>query len=343
MSKGTILVTGGCGYIGSHTIVELIQSGYEVVCIDSLINSDQESLRGVEAITGQAVKNINVDLAKDHAAATIIELGIHFDGIIHFAALKSVGESVAEPLKYYSNNIKSLIAALEIAGHYSTPAFVFSSSCTVYGQTDQLPVHEDLPFMTAGSAYGRSKQMCEQIMMDACNAPGATGKVISLRYFNPAGAHASHLLGESPINVALNLVPVITETAIGKRDSLTVYGNDYDTRDGTCIRDFVHIMDLARAHVLALDALLEGRQKNIFEAYNLGIGKGVTVLEAIHAFEKVSGVALNYSLGPRREGVLPAMYADNRKISEQLQWQPQFNIADIMRDAWAWEQVRSGK
>ncbi|MFN8280283.1 MAG: UDP-glucose 4-epimerase GalE [Saprospiraceae bacterium] len=343
MSKKTILVTGGCGYIGSHTIVELLQAGFEVVCADSLINSDEDSLCGVKAITGRTVHNIKVDLAADHATSYIIGQGIHFDGIIHFAALKSVNESVVEPLSYYSNNIKSMITALEIARHFGTEAFVFSSSCTVYGQTDQLPVYEDLPFMLTGSAYGRTKQMCEQILIDLCNSPNAKGKVISLRYFNPAGAHTSHLLGESPINPPLNLVPVITETAIGKRESLTVYGNDYDTRDGTCIRDFIHVMDLARAHVLALDSIMKGHQKNNFEAYNLGIGKGVTVLEAIYAFEKVTGVSLNYSLGPRREGDLPAMFADNRKISQHLHWQPQFNIEDIMRDAWAWEKVRSGK
>ncbi|MEO6191132.1 MAG: UDP-glucose 4-epimerase GalE, partial [Saprospiraceae bacterium] len=244
-------------------------------------------------------------------------------------------------LFYYDNNLKSLLNILKLANLWKVKSFVFSSSCTVYGETSELPVHEDLPFLPTNSPYGRSKQMCEQIIFDHYTSPNSSGKAISLRYFNPAGAHSSHLIGESPINAPLNLVPVITETAIGKRNGFIIYGDDYPTRDGTCIRDYIHVMDLARAHTLALENILNNHQVQKIECYNLGIGEGVSVLEAIKAFESCTKIKLNYTIGPRRPGDLSAMYADNSKVKSKLKWSPTFNIQAIMNDAWIWETKRN--
>lgn len=339
-SMKKILVTGGTGYIGSHTIVDLIRAGYEVLSVDNLINSDESVLDAVEQITGVRVRNVRKDLSDPDAADFLKnELGT-MDGVIHFAALKSVGESVQQPLRYYQNNLNSLIQLLHWVEDCRIPHLIFSSSCTVYGDTDVLPVHEELPFLPTGSPYGRSKQMCEEIIQDFYKDRSTDRKALSLRYFNPAGAHESGLMGESPINPPLNLVPVITETAIGRRKEMTVYGCDYPTRDGSCIRDYVHVMDLARAHTLALRRLESGDQKVVVDAINLGMGQGVTVLEAIHAFEETTGLKLNYHLGPRRPGDLPAVYADKRKAAQLLGWNPERDIRRIMSDAWAWEKAR---
>ncbi|MDQ3141352.1 MAG: UDP-glucose 4-epimerase GalE [Bacteroidota bacterium] len=334
-----IVVTGGCGYIGSHTMVDLIQQGYQVVSVDSLINSDEDVLDGIYRITGAHIKNHILDLTQEENVHILKELEPDIDGIIHFAALKAVGESVQKPLLYYHNNVKSLLNILQLISDQKIPSFIFSSSCTVYGETTKLPVSETDPFLPTGSPYGRSKQMGELMMQDYYLH--ANIKSISLRYFNPAGAHESALIGESSINPALNLVPVITETAIRKRNSFTVFGTDYPTRDGSCIRDYIHVMDLARAHTLALQYLEKNSSALGFEAFNLGIGEGVSVLEAIRAFEEENQLKLNYKMGERRAGDLPAMYANYEKAKKYLSWTPQQNIRDIMRTAWAWEKVRS--
>lgn len=337
MPKAKILVTGACGYIGSHTIVELLENGYDVVCLDSLINSTDEVLKGIYKITGKLLSNIKIDLAKDNAVDQLLTHCGEVDGIIHFAALKAVSESVEFPLWYYDNNIKSLLNILQFINKNHIKAFVFSSSCTVYGNTNQLPVHENLPFNETNSPYGRSKQMCEQIIKDFFQT-SENQQAISLRYFNPAGAHRSYHIGELPINPPMNLVPIITETAIGIRDKIIIHGNNYQTRDGTCIRDYIHVMDLARAHSLALKKILNNEFKSRLDCYNLGIGNGVSVLEAIEAFEKSTGIKLKYEIGPRRPGDIPAIYADNSKIKNELSWTPQYNIHDIMIDAWRWQQ-----
>lgn len=334
-----ILVTGGCGYIGSHTIVDLLNNGFEVVSADNLCNSDDEVLDGIEAITGRRVQNYAIDLCDLAATRQIFIAHPGMAGIIHFAALKMVGESVQQPLRYFHNNLNSLLNVLACMQEFGVPNLIFSSSCSVYGNAAELPVTEDTPWQEAESPYGRSKQMGEQIIRDVLPAsPGLQSML--LRYFNPAGAHESALIGEAPTNAASNLVPVITETAIGLRPEMTVFGADYPTRDGSCLRDYIHVMDLAEAHTKALQYLLEKRNASPCEVFNLGIGEGVTVLEAIRAFEKVSGAALPYRLGPARPGDVVAVYADKTRAAELLGWNPSRNIEDIMRSAWAWEQRR---
>ena len=335
MSKGTILVTGGCGYIGSHTIVDLYEFGYDVISVDNGINSNLNTLNQVKDIIGVKVKNYNIDLCDFDAVKQLFE-NENINGVIHFAALKAVGESTEKPFLYFRNNNQSLLNILEAMDIYNVENLIYSSSCTVYGNASENPVNELTTWQEAESPYGRTKQMGEQMIQDCTNLKG--GKAILLRYFNPAGAHTSGLLGESPIVKALNLVPAITETASGKRDSLTVFGNDYPTRDGSCVRDYIHVMDLARAHTLAVDRLLNGKQEKAVDTFNLGIGEGVTVLEAIKAFEKVSGGKLNYHIGARRPGDVVAIYADASKANELLNWKPEFSIEDIMDTAWRWEQ-----
>lgn len=335
-----IIVTGGCGYIGSHTIVELIQAGYEVVSVDNLINSDESVLLSIEKITGVKVKNYNLDLSNISSIDYLVQHEDQILGIIHFAALKAVGDSVKYPLRYYHNNVSSLMNVLHWIELKNIPNLIFSSSCTVYGETEKLPVDESASFKETSSPYGKTKQMCEEIILDTFSSWN-NKQAISLRYFNPAGAHHSHLIGESPINAPQNLVPVITETAMGKRSAMTVFGTDYNTRDGSCIRDYIHVMDLAEAHVLALQYLITGKQQSKVDAYNLGIGEGVSVLEAIHAFELVSGIKLNYKLGEKRPGDLPAIYADLNKAKTNLLWSPKKTMEDIMLDAWQWEQKRN--
>ena len=338
MSK-KILVTGGTGYIGSHTIIDLIENGFMPVSLDNGVNSDPSILDQVELITGVKVKHYAVDLC-DYVATRAIFENEGFEGVIHFAALKAVGESVEQPFKYFRNNLNSTLNALELSREFGVKAFIFSSSCTVYGNVEVSPVTESTPLMDAASPYGRTKQMGEQMIQDTISS-GTCTKAIILRYFNPAGAHTSGLIGEAPTNQALNLVPVITETAVGKRSSMFVFGTDYPTRDGSCIRDYVHVMDLAHAHTLALRSIVEDQQTLPIEIYNLGIGAGASVLEVIHAFEKVTGQRLNYEITNRRPGDVVAIYANYEKAKNQLFWEPQFNIEDIMRTAWDWEIKRS--
>ena len=335
-----VLVTGGCGYIGSHTIVDLVDSGFEVISIDNLSNASEDALEGVAKIIGRPIKNYVVDLCDLTATRQVFEEHPDIVGIIHFAALKSVGESVFEPIRYFDNNLNSLLNIMRCAKEYDVPNVIFSSSCSVYGNAKELPVTESTPFQPAESPYARTKQMGEHILKDFAIA-NASIKSIALRYFNPAGAHESALIGESSRNKASNLVPVITETAIGKRESMTVFGGDYDTRDGSCIRDYIHVMDLANAHTKCLEYLLANKNESNFEVFNVGIGEGVTVIEAINAFEKVAGQKLNYTIGDRRPGDVIAIYATIDKSSNILGWIPKRGIEEIMDTAWRWEKVRS--
>lgn len=336
MSK--ILVTGGCGYIGSHTLVDLIDNGFEVISIDNLVNASASILDGVKSITGKTVQNYPVDLCDKGATRAVFQAHPDIAGIIHFAALKYVGESVEKPLLYFQNNLDSLLNILECMLEFGVNHIIFSSSCSVYGNATELPVTESTPFQKAESPYARTKQMGEQILEDVCFQEKGINAVI-LRYFNPAGAHETTLIGEAA-TAATNLVPVITETAAGKRASMTVFGADYPTRDGSCVRDYIHVMDLANAHTKAIQYLLANQQESNCEIFNLGIGEGVTVLEAIQAFEDVSGQKLNYILGPRRAGDVVAIYANNDRAVQRLGWQAKRSISDIMRSAWEWEQKR---
>jgi len=337
-----ILVTGGLGYIGSHTIIHLLDNGFDLVSIDDLSNAKASVVHNIEAITGKRVTNYPIDLKDLEATKGVFRKEGPFAGIIHFAASKHVGESVEKPLKYFRNNLVGLLNVLDCMREFGTENLIFSSSCSVYGNATELPVTETTQRQDAESPYGRTKQMGEDILRDVTkNIPGIT--TVLLRYFNPAGAHPSGMNGEDPSNKASNLVPVITETAIGKREQMTVFGNDYDTRDGSCIRDYIHVMDLASAHTLALEYLLEGRNEAACEVFNLGIGEGVTVIEAIQAFEKTTGQKLNYTIGPRRAGDVEAIYANYKKAAERLGWEPNFTIDDIMSSAWKWEQRRTEK
>ncbi|HLU93631.1 MAG TPA: UDP-glucose 4-epimerase GalE [Membranihabitans sp.] len=335
-NKKKILVTGGCGYIGSHTIIDLLDEGYDVFSVDNYSNSSPETLTQIEAVTGQRIVNYEVDLRDRGRLFEVLEKEGRIDGLIHFAALKAVGESVQMPLEYFDNNINGLINVLEAQKKYNIPAHIFSSSCSIYGNADELPVTETTPVKEAESPYARTKQMCEDIIRDF-TVPHSDFNFVLLRYFNPAGAHESGLIGESPINPPANLVPVITETAFGLREQMTVFGTDYDTRDGSCVRDYIHIMDLARAHTLSLRYLMEGKSQTSVEIFNVGTGTGVTVLEAIEAFESSTGKNLNYSLGPRRPGDVIAVFADNKKARRDLGWNPTRSIRDIMKTAWEWE------
>jgi UDP-glucose 4-epimerase len=335
-----ILVTGGCGYIGSHTIVDLVQHGYEVISIDNNSRSSSRILEGVERIVGKSIKNYKVDLCNYDDTYAVIQENADLAGIIHFAAYKSVGESVEQPLLYFENNLLSLINLLKCVDEFKIPHFVFSSSCTVYGNPDVIPVTEETPPKPAESPYGYTKQMGEQIVSETIKHSVSTA--ILLRYFNPVGAHPSGLIGELPVGKPQNLVPAITQTAFGKIQQLTVFGTDYPTRDGSCVRDFIHVCDLAHAHTLALDYLISLKNFSPCEVYNLGTGNGVTVLEAIHAFEKVSGQKLNYQLGPRRAGDVVAIYANNDKARDFLGWVANYSLDEMMKTAWQWEQnIRS--
>ena len=335
-----ILVTGGCGYIGSHTIVDLVQHGYEVISIDNNSRSSSRILEGVERIVGKSIKNYKVDLCNYDDTYAVIQENADLAGIIHFAAYKSVGESVEQPLLYFENNLLSLINLLKCVDEFKIPHFVFSSSCTVYGNPDIIPVTEETPPKPAESPYGYTKQMGEQIVSETIKHSVSTA--ILLRYFNPVGAHPSGLIGELPVGKPQNLVPAITQTAIGKIQQLTVFGTDYPTRDGSCVRDFIHVCDLAHAHTLALDYLISLKNFSPCEVYNLGTGNGVTVLEAIHAFERVSGQKLNYQLGPRRAGDVVAIYANNDKARDFLGWEANYSLDEMMKTAWQWEQnIRS--
>ena len=334
MSK--ILVTGGCGYIGSHTIVDLVENGYDVISVDNNSRSNPRILEGVEKITGKKIKNYKVDLCNFDDTFAIFQENEDIIGIIHFAAYKAVGESVEQPLMYFENNLTSLINLLKCVQEFEIPYFVFSSSCTVYGNPDQIPVTEFTPPKPAESPYGYTKQMGEQIINEF--AKSVSTKCVLLRYFNPVGAHPTALIGELPIGRPANLVPAITQTAIGKLPQMKVYGNDYPTRDGSCIRDFIHVSDIAHAHTASMDYLVANRQFKKCEVFNLGSGNGVTVLEAINAFEKVTGIKLNYVIGPRRPGDVIAIYANNDHAKKQLGWNPKYSLDDMMSTAWKWEQ-----
>jgi UDP-glucose 4-epimerase len=332
----TILVTGGCGYIGAHTLVDLIENGFNVISADNLSRASESSLLGVEKITGKKVKNYAIDLTNKKETEIIFNENPNITGIIHFAAYKAVGESVEQPLEYYDNNIGSLVNLLQMAVRYHVKHFIFSSSCTVYGNPDRIPVTENTPLQMAASPYGATKQMGETIVKDASIAyPLST---ILLRYFNPVGAHPSTAIGELPIGRPQNLVPAITQTAIGKLPTMQVHGNDYDTRDGSCIRDYIHVCDIAHAHTLALQFSIKNNSEKSCEVFNLGTGNGITVLEAIHAFEKVSGVKLNYEIGPRRAGDIVSIYANNDKAVNQLGWNCKYGLDEMMQTAWQWEQ-----
>ncbi len=337
-----VLVTGGCGYIGSHTIVDLLDNGFDVVSIDSFVNSSDEAINGIDKITGKRIKNYAVDLCDLEATRKVFAENKDIVGVIHFAALKSVGESVEKPLWYFKNNIESLLNVLSVCKEFGVQNLIFSSSCSVYGNATELPVTETTSFQAAESPYARTKQMGEHMIRDYCHTYTDFNAIL-LRYFNPAGAHKSAFLGEAPINPALSLVPVITETAIGKREKVTVFGNDYDTRDGSCIRDYIHVMDLANAHTKSMQYALDNKNEAACEVFNLGIGEGVSVLEAIEAFEKVTQQKLNYEIGPRRAGDVVAIYSNYKKAAEKLSWEPSRNIEDIMSTAWEWEKKRSAK
>jgi len=330
-----ILVTGGCGYIGSHTLVDLIENGYEVISVDNNSRSHASVLEGIAKITGKTVKNYKVDLCNFDDTFAIFQENEDIQGIIHFAAYKAVGESVQKPLMYFENNLYSLINLLKCVQEFSTPWFVFSSSCTVYGEPDQPVVTESSPIKPAASPYGATKQMGEEILSQFQKT--SKTQCILLRYFNPVGAHPSILIGELPIGKPQNLVPAITQTAIGKLPKLTVFGDDYPTRDGSCVRDFIHVSDIAHAHTLAIRYLEHGLNKSGTEVFNLGTGNGVTVLEVIHSFEKVSKVKLNYEIGPRRPGDIIAIYANNDKAKQVLGWQPKYSLDEMMKTAWDWE------
>lgn len=334
MSK--ILVTGGSGYIGTHTIVDLVQNGYEVINIDNFSRSTPQMMEGVEKILNKKIKTYNVDLCNFDDTYAVFQENTDIKGIIHFAAYKAVGESVEQPLLYFENNLLSLINLLKCVKDFQIPHFVFSSSCTVYGNPDEIPVTEATIPKPAESPYGYTKQMGEQIVSETIKSIPSTA--ILLRYFNPVGAHPSGLIGELPIGRPQNLVPAITQTAIGKLPGMTVHGTDYDTRDGSCIRDYIHVSDLAHAHTLALNYLIQQKNFTACEVFNLGSGNGITVLEAIKAFEKVSGVKLNYQLGPRRSGDVVAIYANYDKAKSLLGWEPAYSLDDMMKTAWQWEQ-----
>jgi len=332
----TILVTGGCGYIGAHTIVDLIENGFNVISVDNLSRASDQSIVGIEKITGKKIKNYKVDLTDKVATENIFIENLGITGIIHFAAYKAVGESVELPLEYYENNLFSLVHLLQMSVKYHVKHFIFSSSCTVYGNPDTTRVTEATPLQTAASPYGATKQMGEVIVKDAAHTYPISA--ILLRYFNPVGAHPSTAIGELPIGRPQNLVPAITQTAIGKLPKMQVHGTDYNTRDGSCIRDYIHVCDIAHAHTLALQYSIKKNQEKFCEVFNLGTGNGITVLEAIQAFEKVSGVKLNYEIGPRRAGDIVAIYANNDKAVKELGWNCKYGLDEMMLTAWQWEQ-----
>ncbi|PKP50297.1 MAG: UDP-glucose 4-epimerase GalE [Bacteroidetes bacterium HGW-Bacteroidetes-11] len=336
-----ILVTGGTGYIGSHTAVELLKKGYDVVIIDNLSNSHATVIDRIEDITGKKPEFHQFDLIDREKTAAFFADHSDLDGIIHFAAFKAVGESMTDPLMYYRNNLDSLINILQGMKDNGIKNLVFSSSCTVYGQPDELPVKETSPIKEAWSPYGNTKQMSEEILRFSVAAHGL--KTIALRYFNPIGAHDSALIGELPLGVPNNLVPFITQTAIGLRKSLSVFGSDYDTPDGTAIRDYIHVVDLAKAHVIAVDRMIAGKGKSDMEIFNLGTGNGFSVLEVIQSFERVSGQKLNYQIVDRRPGDIEKVWADTSFANDELGWKAELSLDEMMASAWKWEKALAEK
>lgn len=335
--KGKILVTGGAGYIGSHTAVELQNAGYEVIIIDNLSNSQEDMIDGIERITGKRPVFEKLDCNNLDGLKKLFEKYKGINGIIHFAASKAVGESVQKPLLYYRNNLTSLINLLELMPQYNIPNIVFSSSCTVYGEPDKNPIDETAPIKPAESPYGNTKQINEEIIQDTVKS-GAPIKSIILRYFNPIGAHPSAEIGELPNGVPQNLIPYITQTAIGIREQLSVFGDDYNTPDGSCIRDFINVVDLAKAHVIAIDRMMGNKADEKVEIFNLGTGNGVSVLQLIDTFEKVSGVKLNYKIVGRRNGDIEKIWADPKKANNVLGWTAKETLDDTVASAWKWQQ-----
>ena len=323
-----ILVTGGAGYIGSHTLVELSANDFEPIILDNLCNTSIQNIQGAEKIIGKSISFYNVDCTDEDALNAVFEQEKSIEGAIHFAAFKSVEESVREPEKYHSNNIGSLQVLLNVMKKHNVENIIFSSSCTVYGSPDILPVSESAPFKKAESPYGETKQLCEELLNNTKISS------ISLRYFNPIGSHESGVIGDCSSDKASNLVPIITETAIGKREQITVFGDDYDTPDGTCLRDYIHVVDLANAHVKALQYVTKNKGKS---AFNIGTGNGVSVLQAIHIFEKVNNIKVNYKIGPRRAGDVEKIYSDNTLSTNELKWKAQKTLDTAMLSAWKWE------
>ena len=338
--KEMVLVSGGAGYIGSHTAVELINAGYDVVVADNLSNSDMSGVEGVRKITGVDVPFVNVDCCDKEAFRKLFEQ-YNFNSVIHFAAYKAVGESVTDPMKYYRNNLLSFMNVVELMREFSRPNIVFSSSATVYGEADELPVTELTPRKPATPAYGNTKQMCEDILRDSVNAYDGL-KGIALRYFNPIGAHPSALIGELPRGVPQNLVPFITQTAAGIRECLSVFGDDYDTPDGSCLRDYIDVVDLAKAHVVAITRMIEDKNKQKYEIFNVGTGNGVSVLELVESFQRVNELKLNYKIAPRRPGDVVAIWADTRLANEELGWKAERTLEETLASAWAWEKHIAG-
>jgi UDP-glucose 4-epimerase len=334
-----VLVTGGLGYIGSHTVVELQEAGYEVVIIDDLSNAELDVVDKIEKITGTRPRFEQMDL-RNKSAVTDFFKRYQIDGIIHFAASKAVGESVENPLLYYENNLHSLVYLLQQCGHHKISNFIFSSSCTVYGEPDHLPITEDAPVKQAMSPYGNTKQISEEIIFDTCAASSLQS--ISLRYFNPIGAHESGEIGELPKGTPQNLVPFITQTAAGLRAQLSVFGDDYPTPDGSCIRDYIHVVDLAKAHVVAIKRLFSEENESPYEVYNLGTGRGSSVLEIVKAFEKITGKKLNYKIVDRRPGDVISVYADTTKANKVLGWKTEKSMEEALASAWKWEQKVRG-
>lgn len=351
-----VLVSGGAGYIGSHVTVELIEAGYEVVVADNMSNCDMTCFEGVKKITGRDdIPFEQIDCC-DAAAVEKLFTDYKIDAVIHFAAYKAVGESVAEPIMYYRNNLVSFLNILESSKNHGGCNVLFSSSATVYGEAEKLPVTEQTPRLPATSPYGNTKQMCEDILRDTVKATAAYGaevnagavqmgpvKGIALRYFNPIGAHPSALIGELPRGVPNNLVPFITQTAIGKRECLSIFGNDYPTEDGTCLRDYIDVVDLAKAHVVAVSRMLDGKMREDYEIFNIGTGRPVSVYELVNAFEKVNGLKLNYKFAPRRPGDVVAIWADTQLANNELGWKAERSVEDTLAAAWAWEKRIAGK
>ncbi|MCF8464124.1 MAG: UDP-glucose 4-epimerase GalE [Flavobacteriales bacterium] len=332
-----VIVTGGTGYIGSHTCVELIGNGYEVVILDNLSNSEESVLDSIEEITGTRPQFFNVDIDNATQLAAVFEkIGSQAKSVIHFAAKKAVGESVKEPLAYYRNNLDSLMNILVEMERFQIPNLVFSSSCTVYGQPEVCPVTEATPRKEAESPYGNTKSMCEDIIRDTARAQSL--KAISLRYFNPIGAHESAKIGELPVGIPNNLVPYVTQTAAGIRKELTIFGDDYDTEDGTCIRDFIHVVDLGKAHLQALRKLETETIRSSYDIFNIGTGKGSSVLELVNTFKQATGIAINFKVGPRRDGDITAVFADTTKANTVLNWKAELGLEEGLRSSWNWEQ-----
>ncbi len=332
-----IIVTGGAGFIGSHTVVELCYAGYEPIIVDNFHNSEKSVLTGLENILGRKITTYVADCNDREAMEEVFVKEKTVVGAIHFAAYKAVGESVEKPLEYFQNNIGSTVVLMDLMLKHHAPYLVFSSSCTVYGQPEKLPVTENSPILPAQSPYGATKQMCEEIIHQT-TVVGKPLKAILLRYFNPIGAHPSAEIGELPRGVPSNLIPFITQSAAGLRPPVTVFGNDYHTSDGTCVRDYIHVVDLAKAHVKALKLLEQTPETTYYDVFNLGTGNGNSVLEAIQTFEKATGAKLEYKIGPRRAGDVEQVYADVTKSRDVLKWQTELSLEDAMRDAWRWQQ-----